>query len=166
MSTARGMTLWVTAASLLVLSVHVWQAPAPAGRPSPRSCARAVGVQDAVQARPRLMCLGDLQASGCPSARAGDLLIFEDGRCRRVEAGMPASWWLLRGMRMPLNQLDAASLQLLDGIGETLAGRIVAYREAHGRFSRLQELQAVRGIGPATVAALRPYLQVREPAQP
>jgi len=36
-----------------------------------------------------------------------------------------------------------------------LAARIVAYRQAHGSFERVDDLVAVDGIGPRTVEGLR-----------
>ena len=35
----------------------------------------------------------------------------------------------------------------LDGIGETLASRIIEYREQHGGFDSVEELMEVKGIG-------------------
>ena len=49
-----------------------------------------------------------------------------------------------------LEQLDG-----LDGIGPTLAKRIVEYRERHGGFRSLDELREVEGIGDKRFAALR-----------
>lgn len=51
-----------------------------------------------------------------------------------------------------------------DGIGEALAKRIVADREANGRFQDVQDLLRVKGIGPKKFEAMRPYLMV-EPEQ-
>lgn len=50
----------------------------------------------------------------------------------------------------------------LPEIGETLARRIVADREQHGPFRTIDDLDRVHGIGPKTVAKVRPWL--REPA--
>jgi competence protein ComEA len=47
----------------------------------------------------------------------------------------------------------------LDGIGEDLAKRIVADREAHGPFSSLDDLKRVPGVGDATLARIRPWLR-------
>ncbi len=48
----------------------------------------------------------------------------------------------------------------LPGIGPELARRIVAYRQKHGPFRRIEDLLAVRGMGPAKWRAIRPYLKI------
>ena len=52
----------------------------------------------------------------------------------------------------------ADRLDTLPGIGEVLAGRIVAYREAHGPFPSVDALDHVEGIGEGTLAPIRRYL--------
>ncbi|HSU13495.1 ComEA family DNA-binding protein [Longimicrobium sp.] len=54
-----------------------------------------------------------------------------------------------------LNSASAQELTRIPGIGPSLAGRIVAWREGHGAFRSLDELEKVPGIGPATVARIR-----------
>lgn len=61
-----------------------------------------------------------------------------------------------------LNSASASELTALPGIGETLAGRIVAWREENGPFARVDQVMAVSGIGPATYERIRPYARVRE----
>ena len=63
---------------------------------------------------------------------------------------------------LDLNTADAAALDLLPGIGETLAGRIVAYREEHGPFAAPEEIMKVEGIGEGTYADLRDLITVGE----
>ena len=46
-----------------------------------------------------------------------------------------------------VNKADAETLTRLEGIGPTLAERIVAYREENGAFESLDELLNVNGIG-------------------
>lgn len=46
-----------------------------------------------------------------------------------------------------INAADRYQLALLPGIGEVLADRILAYRDAHGRFPCVEELLNVEGIG-------------------
>jgi competence ComEA-like helix-hairpin-helix protein len=57
-----------------------------------------------------------------------------------------------------LNHADHAELLQLPGVGESLAGRIEAYRDKHGPFQSVAELRNVHGIGPVTLARLSPYV--------
>lgn len=59
-----------------------------------------------------------------------------------------------------LNTADAKQLSALPGIGETLAGEILAYREAHGGFLQKEELLQVKGIGEKKYEALRELVEV------
>lgn len=57
--------------------------------------------------------------------------------------------------------LNAATLEQLDtlpGIGPALAARIVAYRDEHGPFRQIEQLNEVKGIGARTLEKLRPLL--------
>ncbi|HHQ69491.1 MAG TPA: helix-hairpin-helix domain-containing protein [Halothiobacillaceae bacterium] len=58
-------------------------------------------------------------------------------------------------MQLNINEASAAELTQLNGIGETYAERIVAYREENGRFENIDEIMEVRGIGPATFEKIR-----------
>jgi competence protein ComEA len=53
-----------------------------------------------------------------------------------------------------LNAADAAELETLPGLGPELAGRIVEWREQNGRFSSVDDLLNVTGIGAKTVSGL------------
>lgn len=46
-----------------------------------------------------------------------------------------------------LNLATTEQLQELPRVGPVLAGEIIAYREAHGGFSKKEELLHVKGIG-------------------
>lgn len=54
-----------------------------------------------------------------------------------------------------INSADVADFTRLDGIGEVLSRRIVAYREQHGPFRSVEELDDVPGIGPKRLEAIR-----------
>ena len=54
-----------------------------------------------------------------------------------------------------LSSATAQDLEALDGIGPTLAARIVEWRRAHGGFASIEGLLDVPGIGPARLEALR-----------
>jgi competence protein ComEA len=58
-----------------------------------------------------------------------------------------------------LSTATAEQLDTLDGIGPTLAARIVQYREAHGGFRSVDELRQVSGIGDKRFEALRKAVQ-------
>ncbi len=63
-------------------------------------------------------------------------------------------------LRLNLNTATAEELEALPGIGPVLARRIVAYREQNGPFRSVDELLNVKGIGPAVLEKLRPYVYV------
>lgn len=54
-----------------------------------------------------------------------------------------------------LSTATADQLETLPRIGPALAARIIAYRDAHGGFSSVEDLGQVGGIGPKTLAGLR-----------
>lgn len=54
-----------------------------------------------------------------------------------------------------LNSADAAALDTLSGIGPATAAAIIEYREANGPFKRSEDIQNVKGIGPAVYAKIK-----------
>lgn len=58
-----------------------------------------------------------------------------------------------------LSTATVEQLDGVDGIGPTLAQRIIEYRDAHGGFRSLAELAQVEGIGEKRLATLRDALQ-------
>ena len=65
----------------------------------------------------------------------------------------------LPGVKIHLSTATVEQLDQIDGIGPTLAERIIEYRDAHGGFRSLQELAEVDGIGEKRLATLREALQ-------
>jgi competence protein ComEA len=49
-------------------------------------------------------------------------------------------------------------MEALPRIGPTKAQDIVAYREEHGPFQRIEEIQNVSGIGPGIFSSIEPYI--------
>jgi len=51
-----------------------------------------------------------------------------------------------------INQADATVIaKSLDGIGQSKAQAILAWRQAHGPFKRAEDLGQIKGIGKATI---------------
>ena len=111
-----------------------------------------------------------LELAGGPTRRAdlaGTNLAakVEDGQqvlvplrgTRPAAAGTPSA----ETAAAPLSLANATQAQLeeLDGIGPTLAARILEYRDAHGGFRSVAELAEVDGIGEVRLEALREALQ-------
>jgi competence protein ComEA len=63
------------------------------------------------------------------------------------------------GVKPSLASATVDQLEELDGIGPTLAKRIIEYRDAHGGLRSLGELRDVDGIGEKRFEALREGLQ-------
>jgi competence protein ComEA len=85
-------------------------------------------------------------AAGSPGAAAGAAA----GAPPPGSAGAP---------KVSLGAVTVEQLDELDGIGPTLAQRIVEYRTEHGGFRSLGELREVEGIGEKRFASLSEALQ-------
>ncbi|MDY3070957.1 MAG: helix-hairpin-helix domain-containing protein [Eubacteriales bacterium] len=64
--------------------------------------------------------------------------------------------------KVNINTATAAELDTLPGIGPVKAQSIIAYREANGSFSSIEDLILVDGIGEKTMAELRPLITTGE----
>ncbi|MCM3696550.1 ComEA family DNA-binding protein [Microbacterium oleivorans] len=62
--------------------------------------------------------------------------------------------------RVNLNTADLAALDTLPRIGPAIAQRILDWREANGRFTSVDDLMAVPGIGEKMLASLRDLVTV------
>jgi competence protein ComEA len=59
-----------------------------------------------------------------------------------------------------INTATAADLEMLPGIGEVMAQRIIDHRTENGAFRTIEDLQQVPGIGPVLLENIRAYVRV------
>ncbi len=59
-----------------------------------------------------------------------------------------------------INTASQSELESLPQIGPVTAGKIIEYREAHGPFSTIEEIQNVSGIGPKTFDKIKDLITV------
>jgi len=62
-----------------------------------------------------------------------------------------------------LNLASLKELEELPGVGRVTAQKIIDLRQKSGRFKRVEDLLAVRGISPKKLDAMRPYIRVAVP---
>ena len=60
--------------------------------------------------------------------------------------------------KVDVNTADWSELVTIPEVGQTLAHRIVDYRQKHGPFQAIEDLRHVRGIGPKTLERLKAYV--------
>lgn len=105
-------------------------------------------------------------------AQAGQSRAGSGGQAGADEGTGPAGGWLGAGEpgggsaggaggRVDVNRADVRALDALPGVGPSLAAAIVRYRQEHGAFRSLAELEKVPGIGPAKLAAIRDLVVFR-----
>jgi competence ComEA-like helix-hairpin-helix protein len=63
-----------------------------------------------------------------------------------------------------LNAASSSELQQVPGIGPATAEKILQARKSYGRFKSVNDLEAIRGIGPKRLEKMRKYLTVGTPA--
>jgi len=62
------------------------------------------------------------------------------------------------GTRVDLNAASEQELEEIPGIGPVLAERIIDFRQKAGRFTAVEELLQIEGIGEKKFAALKEYV--------
>ena len=64
--------------------------------------------------------------------------------------------------RIDINRAEWPELTLLPGISRVMAERIVKHRQEKGPFGSVEDLRQVSGIGPKTVARMRPFVDAQK----
>lgn len=67
---------------------------------------------------------------------------------------------------MNVNTATAEQLQLVPGIGPVTAEKILQMRKSYGAFKSVDDLLAIRGLGPKRLDKMRKYLTVGKPVAP
>lgn len=81
--------------------------------------------------------------------------------------GLALPGLLLAANPVNINQADAVTIaKSLDGIGQSRADAIVAWRTAHGPFKKADDLHRVKGIGKATIERNRSAILLVDTATP
>ena len=63
--------------------------------------------------------------------------------------------------KVNINEASQAELMKLEGVGPGAAKKIIAWREAHGPFKRLQDLERVPGVGREVIEKNRGRIAVK-----
>jgi competence protein ComEA len=173
------VVVWLVAAALAVFAATRLfggsdGAPAPVRMDGPGPARRdaaadlyvhvagAVRAPGLIRVRPDTRVATALDKAGGPLPRADMTLVnlaakVQDGQqivvpARGASADSPAG-------QVHLSSATPEQLDEVDGIGPTLAKRIIEYRDAHGGFGSIDELAQVDGIGEKRLATLRDALQ-------
>jgi competence protein ComEA len=64
------------------------------------------------------------------------------------------------GGKVNINTASESDLETLPRVGPTMAKRIIAWREANGRFATIEDLMSVTGIGEKTFAELKDLVTI------
>lgn len=112
-----------------------------------------VGLSDSLGSPPAPAVFEVVSAGGgvCVLAEHSDA---EPCRCRQLPAAARRLW----GLPLSLDAAPVEDLQTLRGIGPRRAQQIVEARERAGRLESVEDLGRIPGIGPKTLASLRPQL--------
>lgn len=77
------------------------------------------------------------------------------------DSGLPSSSNTeVLSSKVNINTASASELTTLDGIGESTAAKIIAYRQANGSFASIEEIKKVSGIGDKKYEAIKDRITV------
>ena len=81
---------------------------------------------------------------------------------KNIRLYLPDAESTFEPQKVDINRAGQWLLVAIPGIGEVLAGRIIAYREQHGPFQNINELTQVEGITVSLYEKIKPLITVTE----
>ncbi len=96
--------------------------------------------------------------------KSGLLRVAREGENKGRASLQPLDPSRMKVLAIPvnINTANAEELDILPGVGPKMAQAIVDFREAHGKFSALEDLQKIKGLGPRKFAAIRPHITLQD----
>jgi len=91
-----------------------------------------------------------------------DAGVEPDADISHIEVYVPREGESQSPQKIDINRAEPWLLEVLPGIGETLAERIVDYRSVNGPFQRIEDLLKVSGIGEATFENMKDFITVSD----
>jgi competence protein ComEA len=83
------------------------------------------------------------------------IVVPEIGQAPPAAGGGVAGGGAVVPGKVNLNTADAATLETLPRVGPAMAARIIEWRETNGRFTAVEDLMSVSGIGEKTFEGLK-----------
>lgn len=172
---ARSTPVAVAAAPSIAVSPTPTQSPSPKVLVHVLGAVRSPGVvelQDGSRVEDAIKAAGGLTRSAEPGelnlaavvADGSQILIGTrakpGGEVRGAGAGGGGGGSAAGAGKVSLNTATLEQLDTLPGVGPVTAQKILDWREKHGRFKSVSELQEVDGIGPKTYADIAPNVRL------
>jgi len=95
-------------------------------------------------------------------ALLSDAAVEPDADLSHIELYIPREGENESPQKIDINRAEPWLLEVLPGIGEVLAQRILDYRSEKGPFRRIEDLLKVSGIGEATFEKIKDFITVSD----
>jgi competence protein ComEA len=130
---------------------------------------RGSRIQQAVEAAGGILSTADMQRVNLAApVEDGERVDIPAAQPQPTSAAMPTGQASSPARQTPtvppivnVNTASLEELQLLPGIGPSLAEEIVRHRQRYGPFRAVDDLHAVPGIGPKRIEEIRPYARTQ-----
>lgn len=66
-----------------------------------------------------------------------------------------------RNIKVNINKANEEKLKTLPGVGESMAKKIIEYREKNGKFSNVEDIKKVNGIGESKYNNLKEFITIK-----